>query len=221
MENSIVRRCRARWKNPAQDAGGLMDLDAPSSHRVVAVAIVCEAALGVLAIALGWFLERPPLAQIEWSAAAVGLGLAAAAPLAIGLFASVWLPIGPLARLEELARELIAPLFASATIAELLLVCVAAGWGEELLFRGFMQTGIAQLIGRPLVALLIASILFGAAHPITLLYAILAGVIGAYLGWLLLATDNLLVPIVTHAAYDFVALLYLRSGVRDEPQPDP
>ena len=36
----------------------------------------------------------------------------------------------------------------------------------------------------------------------------------AYLGWLWLASDNLLVPIVTHAAYDFAALVYLlRRGV--------
>ena len=37
----------------------------------------------------------------------------------------------------------------------------------------------------------------------------LAGLIGIYLGWLLAATDNLLVPIVAHAAYDFLALVYL------------
>ena len=37
----------------------------------------------------------------------------------------------------------------------------------------------------------------------------LAGLIGLYLGWLWLAVGNLLVPIVVHALYDFVALMYL------------
>jgi membrane protease YdiL (CAAX protease family) len=59
---------------------------------------------------------------------------------------------------------------------------------------------------------------FGLAHPISTTYAVLASLIGIYLGFLFVATDNLLVPIVTHAAYDFLALVYLLSG---QPAPTP
>jgi len=45
------------------------------------------------------------------------------------------------------------------------------------------------------------------------LYALLAGVVGLYLGGLYLLTGNLLVPIVVHALYDVVALGYLRRAV--------
>jgi membrane protease YdiL (CAAX protease family) len=38
---------------------------------------------------------------------------------------------------------------------------------------------------------------------------IVATVIGAYLGVLWLWTGNLMTPIVVHALYDFVALIYL------------
>jgi membrane protease YdiL (CAAX protease family) len=51
--------------------------------------------------------------------------------------------------------------------------------------------------------------LFGLAHPMSTTYVVLATVVGVYLGGLLLVTDNLLAPIVAHAAYDFVALVYL------------
>ena len=51
--------------------------------------------------------------------------------------------------------------------------------------------------------------LFGAVHLITGTYGIIAAAIGLYLGLLWVASGNLLVPIVTHAAYDFVALVYL------------
>ena len=57
-----------------------------------------------------------------------------------------------------------------------------------------------------------------------LLYALLAGAVGACLGWLLDATGNLLAPIVTHGLYDFLAFLVVardcrRSGMGDRPEP--
>jgi membrane protease YdiL (CAAX protease family) len=58
-------------------------------------------------------------------------------------------------------------------------------------------------------ALLLAAALFGVLHFITPAYAVLAGLLGLYMGVLYLVTGNLLVPIVVHSLYDFVALLYL------------
>lgn len=187
-----------------------MESDAPSSRRLVAIAIVCEAALGVLALGVGWFLARPPLDQISWTTTGIGYGLAATAPLVAGLFVAIWFPVGPIARLEGVVRQLVGPLFGGATIWELLAVSAAAGWGEEMLFRGLIQSGIEQFSGRPWLGLIVAGVLFGAAHPITRTYAVMAAVIGAYLGWLLLVTDNLLVPIIAHGTYDFVALIYFQ-----------
>ena len=51
--------------------------------------------------------------------------------------------------------------------------------------------------------------MFGLLHPITRAYAVIAALLGAYLGGLWLAGGNLLTPIVAHALYDFVALVYL------------
>ena len=59
------------------------------------------------------------------------------------------------------------------------------------------------------VGLIAGGVLFGLAHCITPTYALLAGLIGLYLGWLWIATGNLLVPITTHAVYVFLALVYL------------
>jgi uncharacterized protein len=49
-------------------------------------------------------------------------------------------------------------------------------------------------------------------------YAMLAGVIGLYLGWLWMATGELLLPIAVHALYDFLALVYLVK-IRPRRQP--
>ena len=47
------------------------------------------------------------------------------------------------------------------------------------------------------------------AHWVSTTYAVVAGIVGLYLGSLYLITQNLLAPVVTHALYDFVALLVL------------
>lgn len=186
-----------------------MDADVPESRAIFRIALVAEGGLGLVAVALGWFLARPPWQQIAWNAPAVGHGLLAATPLVVLLLVVTRYPIGPFKQLQDFVRQLLLPLFAKSAVWELLLISILAGFGEELLFRGVLQTGIEQFWGSPWLALAIASVVFGLAHPMSVTYAVLAGAIGAYLGWLLMASDNLLVPIVTHAAYDFVALVYL------------
>jgi hypothetical protein len=53
-------------------------------------------------------------------------------------------------------------------------------------------------------------------HAVTVTYAVLATAVGAYLGWLALTTGNLLVPMIAHGLYDFVASVYLIHTVRLE-----
>jgi len=184
-----------------------------SSPSVFRTAIVVEGGLVLLALVVGWLFGQPPLEQIEWTMRGTLLGLAAAVPMVAALVLMTRFPVGPFAELEEVVRRMIVPLFRPCTLLELAMICALAGLGEEMLFRGVAQAGLERASGSPWLALAVASVLFGLAHPITLAYAVLAGLIGVYLGWLLLATDNLLVPIVTHAAYDFVALVYLlRAG---------
>ena len=61
----------------------------------------------------------------------------------------------------------------------------------------------------PWIGLLAAAFLFGLLHLLTPVYGLMAALIGLYLGWLWMASGNLLVPITVHAAYDFIALVYL------------
>ena len=57
-------------------------------------------------------------------------------------------------------------------------------------------------------ALVLASVLFGACHFVNWAYAVTATLLGLYLGVLWLFTGNVLAPAVTHAVYDFVAVVY-------------
>jgi len=188
---------------------------------IFVVALASEGALLVVAVTLGWLFSLAPLAQIAWNERDLGEGLVAALPLVVGLVLMVRFPVGPLRGLQHISESLIVPLFRACPWWQLAVIAALAGLGEELLFRGVVQRGIEQYSGSVGWGLAIASVLFGLAHPISTTYTALAGLVGLYLGWLLVATDNLLVPIVTHATYDFAALVYLvrrrdRKGMKAE-----
>lgn len=181
--------------------------DAPGSIFLSALAV--ELGLLMLASLVGWFLEPSPLEQVHANTADLLYGLLACVPLLAGLVAMTHYPWGPLGRLDAFVRHNVVPLFAECRLWQIGVIALLAGIGEEALFRGVIQAGIEQYFGSPAFALAIASLLFGMAHLVTPTYAVLAGLIGAYFGWLLLTTGNLLTPIVAHAAYDFAAILYL------------
>jgi membrane protease YdiL (CAAX protease family) len=100
----------------------------------------------------------------------------------------------------------------------LVFISILAGLGEEMFFRGWLQPYLVQYIDT-VPALLLASLLFGLFHPISLVYVLFATLFGLYLGLLLLVTDNLLPPIIAHAFYDFVALVYLAQSPPPHPGP--
>jgi membrane protease YdiL (CAAX protease family) len=189
-------------------------------RKLLLLAVIFEGGLAVVALGLGWWLGRSPTAMIRWTARDFGLGAAAAVPMLAWLLVLIKRPLRPFARLVGVVDEFLVPLFRGCRLAELAVISVLAGVGEEMLFRGVIQEAVAGRLDGPLgvaVALVLASLLFGLAHAITPSYAVLAGLVGLYLGGLWIATGNLLVPITAHAVYDFLALVYLVK-IRGEPQ---
>lgn len=154
------------------------------------------------------------------TAAAYGLallhGTLATVPLLILLFLLERYPVGPLRELEQLTDSLLVPLFARASWWQLALVALAAGVGEELLFRGWVQSSLTPWLagGMPAAsaawtAACCAAVLFGACHWVSATHAVLAAGVGLYLGGLLIVSQHLVAPITAHALYDFLALVYL------------
>jgi len=172
------------------------------------LAIVFGGGIVVLAWGLGWLLALPPFGRIYLNWQAVGLGVVATWPLLLGMWWCTRTRWGPFPSLMREVEERLLPPFANCSYFELALISLLAGLGEEALFRGVIQSALADWLN-PWAALVMASVLFGLGHLITPTYAILAGLIGLYLGGLSMAYDNLLVVIVVHALYDFVALIYL------------
>ena len=147
---------------------------------------------------------------------AVVWSVVATAPMLVLFLLMTHFPVGPLKAIKDVVDDGIVPMFRESSWLELAVVSALAGIGEEMLFRGVVQEAISQKFG-PWIGLVAASIAFGLAHPINKAYGVLAALIGLYLGGLWMMTDNLLVPMITHGLYDFLALVYLLRQRRESP----
>ena len=183
----------------------------PDSPRpALGLVVAFETGLGVVAIILALLFGLSPWLDLDFGLNGWSAGLVATLPLLMGL----WLFVNAESRwatdLHGFVRDKVVPLFAGTPGWGIMLVALAAGIGEELLFRGVIQAGLENLLG-PWGGLIIASLLFGLVHAMTRTYFILTTVIGLYLGLLYQWTGNLLVPILVHFLYDWVALQYYVS----------
>jgi membrane protease YdiL (CAAX protease family) len=197
---------------------------AAQRQTVVLMAVLIEGGLLAGASLMGWMLEQPPLLHFAWAPEAALWGAAAAVPLVGFFFLFLRWPVGPLKRIRHFSDNVIRPLLAPCTLLDLFGISLLAGLGEEMMFRGVVQEAFSSWFN-PWVGVIVASVLFGLMHLITVTYALLAALMGAFLsGVYLYADHNLLAVIVTHALYDFVVLLWLLRGpgaaATDEKTPD-
>lgn len=196
------------------------DSSEESPDSVFLTAIAVEMGLGLIAVALGWATNVdvrqwiPRMDPANWFVISTGIGwgVVAAVPmlLAIAVLERIdWEPIKSLQSLDDLP---VVSALLGLSAAELIAISIAAGVGDEMLVRGWLMGWITGpfATSTPVsltLGLLISSIAFGLMHPITPAYALIATLIGIYLGGILIWSENLIIPIVAHAFYDAVHLL--------------
>jgi uncharacterized protein len=185
-------------------------LEAPPPRlQVLQVTLSFEGGLAVVALLFAWLSGRDILDGMEWDGRSVAIGFVASVPMFAFLAMTVRSQASPFVRIRGILSEFLLPWMSQCRTIDLMLLSILAGVGEELLFRAFLQSLLGEWLG---VAggLVVASLLFGAAHWITTGYAVLAAVAGFYLGAVWLATEgNTAVVIIAHGVYDFVALVFL------------
>ncbi|KAM3572212.1 hypothetical protein VYU27_005793 [Nannochloropsis oceanica] len=184
------------------------------NQLLIAFSIIMALGLGALGQLVGSFISVLPFATLSLQPSQFALG----ALLALPLFAVDAVLQG---LQEDTASEVYAlSIFGTKTPAGLVLLLAAAvtlatAIGEEALFRGLIQQGIAQIFG-PYLGLGIAAGVFGLAHkmgPSDVLFITLSG---AYMGGIFLLYGDLTITIALHASYDFLILCgaYLRAKRR-------
>ena len=182
-----------------------------SNRTILLVGIVIELVLAVV------FFVLAPIRGYSWSLfpnkSELLLGVVAVVPLCLFNFLVLHKFVGQfgyLKQIEEFVDQVIKPLADRLNVFEALALSIAAGVGEELFFRGVLQTETGLLIS----SLAFSLMHFGTAAIHYLSLVVIYFLIGLFLGLLFLYSSSIWPPIICHATYDFVALLYLRSCYR-------
>jgi uncharacterized protein len=181
---------------------------APNSWDLLWLAFAFEGALAAAAFACAWWTGVSPLHRFHWSWLGVGWGMACVVPMYVLFLASYGASLAPLRRIRRFLRISLGRSLAEAPWTVPAGIALLAGIGEELLFRGALE---------PFIGPWWSNALFGLAHSVTPLYAVLAGAMGLLFSYEFYATNNLLAPILTHALYDWLAFRVLIADVRRYP----
>lgn len=175
-----------------------------------------EATLVIVAVIIGWLADVDPFADLTFDEQAFTNGLLLTLPLLLIFFAMQQLPYKPLRQIRALLRETLGARLYRCHWTNLLILATIAGFSEELLFRGALQPWLENVTGIP-TGLVISNAIFALVHAVTPLYALLAMLMGLYLG---ISLDyggerNLITPIVIHGFYDFVAFIAILRDYRN------
>lgn len=178
------------------------------------MATLFQGGLLLLALGLAWLAGIDLGEQLHVTGTVVAWGVGATVPM-LALFAITYVfPVGPLGTIKGFLHEVLGPPLARCRWYDLVFVALLAGCSEELLFRGVLQTWIGRW--GAVAGLLGSNVIFGLAHAVTPTYAILASLLGIYLGLVFTITGeaNLVPAILCHALYDLVAFFVVRREAR-------
>ena len=173
-------------------------------------ACVFEASLILVAVGLGWIASINPFENIHFSEMALVYGVIGTMPLFLMFLALEKIQGESVVKIKNLLLNTLGPGLHRYHWTDLLILASIAGVSEELLFRGVIQPWIENSWGAT-AGLIASNILFGLVHAVTPLYAVLAMLVGIYLGLSLTygGETNLLVRIIIHGFYDFLAFVVL------------
>lgn len=175
------------------------------------VSALLEFMIAVFALFLGSIIDVPPLESIQWNSMALIWGVLSFLPLMLYFVFSTKTNYKPLADIREFLVTQFGPILAQCRWSELFILSLIIGFSEELLFRGVIQVWLTP--HGIFLAIVLSNICFAMVHSLSRAYVIVVFFIGLYLGGSLYLTEerNLLVPIISHALYDFVAFLMIKK----------
>ncbi|MEQ1531429.1 MAG: CPBP family intramembrane glutamic endopeptidase [Methylococcales bacterium] len=174
-----------------------------------------EAALVLVALLLGWLADINPFADLKFAEPDIFFAVLATLPLYLLFLILERVRFESVSNIRKLLFDTLAANLHNYHWTDLFMLAAIAGLSEELLFRGVIQPWLENLWGLS-AGLLVSNLIFGLVHAVTPIYALLAALVGIYLGVSLdfMGERNLLIPIIIHGLYDFLAFIALMRAYR-------
>jgi membrane protease YdiL (CAAX protease family) len=165
---------------------------------LIAMAVTAVVLFGVAKLWL--YLGDLSLRPIEFSAIDLGIGVA----LGLGLTGLSEIIYALWGTYRQSADFYLTMVLKPLAVPDVFWLGVLPGLSEELLFRGVMLPAI----GLDPIGIVLSSLCFGVLHMTDLRqwpYAVWAALIGVILGFTMVETGNLLIPIVAHITTNIVS----------------
>ena len=181
--------------------------------------IAFELVLAAVGVAVGKALGLSALgAGFDLSPSSLAAGLLWTLPPLAFVGGIRILDLKSLKEIEKITQDFARRLFLGRSNAQLALFCFSAGFGEELLFRGVLHQKLELLFGF-MPAAITVGIAFGLAHNLTPTYFIISGLSSCLFSLMFYASgSNIVVPVVAHATYDFIALKLTLDDIASKDQ---
>jgi uncharacterized protein len=187
----------------------------PNHREFLNMAFWFEGSMIGVAWLIGWFVNVDPFSNFSVDGTALFFGIVGTLPLILLFLLFYRYPVGPLHPIKNSLLEILGPVLSRCGWHELVILAVVAGVSEEILFRGLLQPWLEGIAGPP-GGLILSNVIFGLLHWLTPMYALIAGLIGFYLAFMMDITGSrqLLTPIVIHSLYDFLAFVVVAEAYR-------
>lgn len=179
-------------------------------HKILIIALLMEGGVLVIALMMARYFDLNLFPITENILQDVLIGTAGAVvPFILFLFTlsskAQNLPV--LGSLRKTVLFDIKAIFLNTKLIDLVLISLMAGFGEEMLFRGVLQTKFG---------IVAASFIFGLIHCVSPAYMVVTTIMGFYIGAFYLLSGNLLIPVHMHFIYDLAALVYLKYFIKSD-----
>ncbi|MCQ8184270.1 CPBP family intramembrane glutamic endopeptidase [Parvularcula maris] len=182
-------------------------------REFVLAGLLSSGSMAVFAFILGDAMDAGLLGQLTPSVEGLVLGVLLTVPLILLL---VVIMAAPLPFLQRFRDQQIADFTQKGVDfgwLPIILISFGAGFGEELLFRGVLQTWLTGQIGT-VFGIVGTSLIFGVVHGPRLGYMLISALIGVYLGTAYALSGSLLAVALAHFLYDIYALRVTVLAVR-------
>ena len=179
-----------------------MDINQTSESPSLLAMISAPGFCLILGAVLLHFTETP------WTFAAGGIGYSVLMGAAIGVLLYILLAAMSRLPIAKSLKDILAqlrPLFKNMNVGQILILALMAGIGEEVFFRGFLQTWLSSFMSIEL-AILAGAIGFGLLHFASVGYFVITTLIGLALGFTYHFSESLLLVITWHSVYDALAI---------------